>query len=351
MELKVERHSSISNFKFIPKELFIFLALVIVFESFVYSIPVYMLPGATYDGIQMRLKGERADKKNNFDVIIIGDCKGWAGIRPITLEKVLPVTAYNFSVNVDQTYMMSYIMLRRYLKNCEKAPKLVILQVSTISLLGKNDLDLGKLKTAILPYFRVDSDFIKELSTWLRFKFYLNRLLLSLPSLHKQFFLREILWPVKVFHPDRVKFEKYLDSIEAEKGFFNEDLAHAKKRLEKIEDIPEYYKEFSLSRHNLSYIEKILSLLSENRINVIMCTAPVRSDELAIWSKYQIKDKLNSMLVSLSSKYNNLLFWDFSNICPDLEYFVDINGHLSCEGADIFTNELAKKIKESRFSL
>ncbi|MCX5704193.1 MAG: hypothetical protein NT066_06875, partial [Candidatus Omnitrophica bacterium] len=329
-------------------ELFIFLVLVIAFESFVYLIPEYRLSGAPYQETQMRIKGECVDKKNNFDVIIFGDCRGWAGIRPITLEKNLPITAYNFSVDVDQTYMTSYIMLCRYLKNCVNKPKLVILQVSAISLLGRNDLNLGKLRAKVLPYFRVDSDFMKELPKGLRFKCYICRLLLSLPSLRKQFFFQEILWPIKIFQSDMGKFEKYLDSVKTEKGFYNENLDPSERRVGKINDIPEDYKKFLLSGYNLLYIEKILSLLNENRIKVIMCTTPVRNDELAIWSKYQVKDKLNSLLVPLSAKYNNLAFWDLSSIPSDVEYFADVyGGHLSCEGADILTNELARKIKET----
>lgn len=340
------RHLYIFSSKVIPKGFLIFLMLVFVFETFVYFIPEYAMFNAPYEHVQMRMKGECVDKENKYDVIILGDCKGWAGIRTTTLEEALSVTGYNLSVNVRQSYLIAYIMLTRYLRKCVEKPTLVILQVSANSLLREQNMDFIRFKEYILPYFRVDADLMNELPTRLKFECYTYSLLTRLPSLKRQYFLRNKLWPVKIFNSDRALYQKYLAFFEKEKGYYSEDLDPSTQRVEVIKDIPERYKKFLLSEYNLFYIKKILLLLKTHHINVVICTSPVRNDELRIWDRYNVRENLNSVLVRLSRDYNARAFWDMSHIASNEEYFVD-DMHLNDKGAAIYTKELALKIKNA----
>ncbi len=348
----VEKRSFIFNFKFrlIPKGFLIFLILAILFEGTVYFLAEHGLLENNYEAIQLRLKGRAVDKKNNYDVIMLGDCAGWAGIRPIIFEKILPLTSYNFSINVAQTYLMSYIMLSRYLRNCGNKPKLVILQISGMAFLGKHDMDLDSysLRRDILPYFRVDYDIVNEFLEGKKFESFGYRLLTMLPSLREQYFFKELLCPSEIikFYRLRQSGNVKLKLLEDEKGFFNQDLYKTGSKQKKdIKDIKDAFKFFNISQHNLSYIEKILSLLSKYQIKAIICTTPVQSDELVIWENYNVRRKLNYALEMFARRYNNIIaVWDMSDIASDKQYFFD-QVHLNSRGADLYTNELASKIK------
>ncbi len=333
-----------------PGGFLVFLLLALIFEGTLFLIPGYVLLSVPYGRESVRLKGEEADRANNYNIIISGDCTGWAGIRPLLLDKRLNIQSYNFSVDVAQTYMINYLILKRYLANCSRKPELVVFQLSPISLLGRHYLDLKRLRRSILPYFRVDSDLLTEIA---RAKMeppflYLSHQILSLiPSYQKQFALRRGPWFIisQIRNYDRSIYDDYLKFYRDKKGFFNEDMDPTKETVAEITDIPPEYQSFSLSPYNCYYIDKILSLLDENNIPTVLCLTPVRSDEMKIWSRYHLRERLDNLLRSKAEEYDNVLaFWDMADVVSDPKYFAD-RVHLKFAGATILTEELAKRIR------
>lgn len=329
----------------------VFLILVMIFEGVLFLIPEYVLLSVPYGHEAMRIKGEEAERENNYDIIISGDCTGWAGIRPLILEKHLDIRAYNFSVDVEQTYLINYILLKRYLANCSKRPELVILQLSPISLLGRYYMDMETLRGSILPYFRVDSDLLDEI-TMLEmeppFHYLPYRILSMLPSFKKQYALRRgpgnIILKIHSFN--RSAYDGYLNSFREEKGFFNEDMDPTKEIVKEITEIPPEYRRFALSSYNCYYIDKILSLLNKEKIPTVVCLTPVRSDEMKIWSEYNLREQLDNLLRPKMDEYENVLaFWDMADIASNPKYFAD-RVHLNLTGATIFTDELADRIEK-----
>jgi hypothetical protein len=109
------------------------------------------------------------EEKNSFDVIILGDSAGWADIRPNVLEEKLALKTYNLSVNLMQSHLMSYVLLKRYLAHCVHKPKYIIIQVSSLSLLCNLRLTQNILTEYILPYTSFSFDLLRELPPDLRF--------------------------------------------------------------------------------------------------------------------------------------------------------------------------------------
>ena len=341
----MEKNLFTFNFKLIPKGGVLFLVYVFLFETFIYFIPPYILLKPPYSGTYLSQKEKISNKKNDFDLIIFGDCTSWAGIKPVILNKELSISSYNFSIDERQSYLISYLFLKRYLKNCLKKPKIVILSVSANSLLGKHKLDFETLNKYVLPYFSVRLDLLNELDNHTRFKLILYQCSCFFPSIKKQFFLKR--GCSNLFHhwTDSEVYNVFLSYFEKEKGFYNENLDPGKKYVETITDIRESYKTFALSEHNIFYLEKMLLLLSKQNIRVIVCTNSIRSDEMKIWNEYNVKQNLFEFLQLKLKDYKNLVaFWDMFNVVSSKDNFID-HLHLNNDGAIIYTNELATRLK------
>jgi len=211
-------------------------------------------------------------------------------------------------------------------------------------------MDMETLRGSILPYFRVDSDLLKEIELLNMdppFHYLPYRFLSFLPSLKKQYALKR--GPGAVFQKVRSfnqkVYDNYMQSYREEKGFFNEDMDPTKETVEEITDIPPEYRRFALSSYNCHYIDKILFLLKENNIPTIVCLTPVRSDEMKIWARYNLRERLGNLLQPKMEEYDNVLaFWDMTDIASSPKYFAD-RVHLTMAGATVFSEELAEGIK------
>lgn len=348
MELRVEKNSFIFNFNYVPKGFLVCALLAGIFETFLFVLPEHKLSEAPYERAALEMKESAAAQSNSYALIALGDCTGWAAIRPITLERELNSTAFNFAVNGVQTYLVSYILLKRYLSHCLRKPTLVVLQVSANTLLGDFAVDKFALHYYILPYFRIDFDFLAELSPRLQLVCIKHALLTLLPSLKNQYLLRKDRWFFRLWKPTRDDYEHYREFYQRERGFYNEDMDPRKRELKikEIKDIDSNYKTFRLSEFNLFYIEKIISLLSQHQVKVVVCTESVRDDEMAIWNRYNLRERLNEALCKRLKAYDNVVaFLDLRDSASHPDYYVD-RVHLNSKGAEIHTRALAQKIKQ-----
>ena len=115
-----------------PQGFLLAMVMILAFEVFVSRIPEYKLLDPPYEQAMLAIKGELVEKPNSFDIIVLGDCTGWSAIKPLEIEHSLRKTVFNLAVNGAQTYLMSYVLMNRYLANCTQKPELVVMQVSEI---------------------------------------------------------------------------------------------------------------------------------------------------------------------------------------------------------------------------
>jgi hypothetical protein len=286
------------------------------------------------------------DRGNDFDLIILGGCTSWAAIRPAILDKELNITAFNLSVNGAQTFLVNYVLLTRYLKNCIRKPELVVLELAANSLLYRYGMNTVALRDFIVPWFRLDDDFTGELSPSLRRECFKLKLLNLIPSFRYQYFLKKDLWFLKIWQANGEEFEWYRTFYRREKGYYNEELDPGKRAVGKIRNIGSNYRDYELSEHNLLYAEKMLAALSRAGIKVVVCTEPVRDDEMRIWNHYNLRERLNATIRSRVSRFDNVvLFCDLRDSASDPGYFVD-SAHLNSSGAELYTRALAREIKQ-----
>jgi hypothetical protein len=344
--LKVARNSSIFSFSSLPGGFLVCAALVLLFEALLSRVPEYALTEAPHEQLALQLKGELVDRHNDFDLLILGGCTSWAAIRPLVLQQEVNATAFNLSVNGAQTFLMSYVLLTRYLNNCIRKPALVVLELSASSLFYRYGMNTVALRDFIVPWFRLDDDFTGELSPPLRRECLKLRLLNLIPSFKYQYLLRKDRWLLRIRRANSGEFEWYKAFYQKEKGFYNEELDPGKRPVAQVRDIGGNYKNYELSEHNLLYVDKILAALSRAGIKVVVCTEPVRDDEMGIWKQYNLRERLNATIRSLVSRFDNVvLFCDLRDSASDPGYFVD-SAHLNSSGAELYTRTLAREIKQ-----
>jgi len=335
-----------SNFKHLPQGFLIFLLLAIIFESFILFLPDSILFDPPYEQSCIKMKADATEGKHRFDIIVLGDCAGLSSIRATILENILELKAYNLSVIAVQTYLMSYILLKRYLQSGTQKPQMVVLQLSANTLLNLDlNMEFPQLKKSVLPYFRMDQDLLAELKEPVKAAFFRYRLISVLPSVRRQFFLQRYGWFTEIGTTNRKLYLKCLQMHAFEKGFFNADLRDQERTTAKMTKISRHKKEFNVSPHNLKYIKRILQTLDAQDINTIVLLSPVREDELALWKKYNLRERLNSAVLSLIEPYTNIkAFWDMTEIPTERILFSD-EFHLNNAGASIHTRTLAGKIR------
>ncbi|OGI18492.1 MAG: hypothetical protein A3B68_07035 [Candidatus Melainabacteria bacterium RIFCSPHIGHO2_02_FULL_34_12] len=341
----MEKNLFTFNFKLIPKGFLIFLVFVLAFEAFIYFLPPYLALRPPYGSAYLKLKEQILDKKNDFDLIIFGDCTSWTGIKPVLLNKELSVSSYNFSVNEAHTYLMSYLFLKRYLSNCTKKPKIVILSISPNSLLGNHKVDLNQLNKEILPYFDTKLDLMNELNNNLKIQLIKHRILTLIPSIKKQFILKERFQDLYKYCSNPNASYSFIEYFKSARGFYDENLNRHKSTIKKAAHVRKSYKSFTVSEYNLLYMEKMLSLLAEQNIEVIVCTNSVRADEMKMWNAYDLKNKLFELInLKLKPHKNVIAILDMLDAASDKDNFAD-EIHLNSNGATIYTNELASRLK------
>lgn len=297
--LKVAKSSFISNFENLPNGFLLAVGLIILFETALGIIPDEAFWEPPYEQAMLAMKSNVADRPNDFHIIILGDCTGWSSIRPLDLEKALHKKAFNFCVNGAQTYLMNYILLRRYLSHSTRLPDIVIVQLSASAMLWPWGMNEIALRDYILPWFRVDNDFMQELPVSLQKTCLHYKRLQYVPSLRNQFFLRKGFWPLWLWRSDRAAYDRYLKYYEEQKGFYNEDMDPTKRPIEKIVDIEDHYKKFAISEYNSTYVRKIIELLMSYNVRVVICLTPVRDDEMLLWQGYNLRSKLNEKIREL----------------------------------------------------
>jgi hypothetical protein len=87
-------------------------------------------------------------------------------------------------------------------------------------------------------------------------------------------------------------------------------------------------------------------MLAEAGIPVVVCTVPVRRDEMALWDRYDIRNRVNALIRRELEGYGNIkAFWDMADEAADKRYYIDAT-HLNMEGAHIYTGALAEKLKQ-----
>lgn len=318
--------------------------LVLIFEVSVAIVPPERFWGPPYEQTALQLKAAEADRGGDYDLLIAGDCTGWAGIRPTLLDRGLGSRSYNFSVNVAQTYQIEDLLVARYLDRSPTPPRAVVVQLSALSLLSDVDLTFPILRDHVLPYFPVREDLREGLPSGLNAQLSKYAFWTLLPSIRKQYIFHKSGWWALAFSPTG-GYDDFRTFYEAERGFFSEDRKYASlggRRPFAIDSIPASFYEFRFSDHNVRHIRRLIARLHDRAIPVFFCLTPVREEELRIWNTVGLHERLRDWV--------RREFAGGAEICdlvaeiPDPARYVD-TAHLDERGAEQCTRALATWLK------
>lgn len=334
---------SLSTFNFdnFTRALKIFVVLVLCFEAGVSFIPEELSADVGMN-MGMEIKNKRSLDPGKMDVVVLGDCFFFAGTIPHVLDTELDVSSFNFATNRSQTYLISYLLFKRILNHANNLPRLVIVGVHDTSLFWDLSIDKETLRTTILPFFNVSFDLLAELPLHLKTFTVLHQIKTMLPSLKKQYLLREN-WPDLWRNFDSENYFRISESIEKEKGYANEDLGE---HPSKAYDFSSVKMDCVFIRElNDKYIRKILDLAQQHGVKAILVSNSYRRD----LATYLIRDSNYGFDIryyeKLRKEYPNVLaVFNMHAAVPDPERYVD-ETHLDNKGAMLFTRELARRLK------
>ena len=338
----MEKHSCIFNSKLWPGGLFVCLGLIVLFETAVALLPEFLIFDPPYEQKAMELKAETVEKHNAYDVLILGDSFAWAGVIPEIIDRKLSVETYNLALNSQQTYLMNYILLKRYIKNCEKKPKLVIMVITASSLTWSDRLSLSDIKDFILPYIRHKSEFLNELDLSTRLSVTKYLLLTTVPSIKRQYIFRD-----NIFKRVRNKklYEKHIEEYKRYKGYMFNPAVPKNNGID-VEDIVDRVKYFQLSQLNTVYLLRILDLLEKNGIQTVLVGQSVRAELNQWFEEYGIYEKVEDFIEKISSPFGNVLpYLPMHDVAGNPALYKD-ETHLSYEGAALYTQILTQRINQ-----
>ena len=263
---------------------------------------IYMLKGGnSYQ------KFNQFNKSEKYDIIIIGSSHAYRGYDPRNFKKQ-GINVFNLGTSA-QSPLNSYVIVKNYVtpQNC----KLVILDVYDGSFLFNG--------------FESASDLIQNLSSdkaaMEMASSYQNPQIINMLALR---FVNKSVPPI------------YLDSFYVGNGF-----SEKRDTLKYSLPFEEYESRGLPSEMQINYLEKILKYFKDNKIPVVMVTAPFPKEKLK-----EQHDIFKKVFIDLSAKYNvKYLDYSFNSNFNSQTHFYDSH-HLNQFGVDLFNKILLEDFKK-----
>jgi hypothetical protein len=266
--------------------------------------------------------------KIGADIIISGSSKGYSHISPKIIDKILNVNSYNLSLD-GNGFFTQKTYIEKYLKH-NTSPKMIIQVVSNATLSNKAEIYLYQ---KFLPYYD-DPDIRKMINKsgknihpfvnfipfakWNGQKLFVVEGLLSFfgitfsNNLYKGYHTNEKNW-------DSNSYNKFIE--------FQSNKTHSSSY------------ENSFDPYIKNILEEYILSCKKNNIELVLVYPPL----------YYLSDNYGTTQYEELAKKYDIKFFDFSynqKLSFDKRFFSD-SQHLNKNGAEIFTTELAKIIKDS----
>lgn len=272
------------------------------------------------------VKSFYTEPKNSLDVVFLGDSAVYRGISPIILWKNHKIASYAYATSAERIWT-TYYTLQETLKY--QTPKLVVLNTEGIY------INVAQGET----FFRLSMDNKKD--SIVKFKAVTDKIY------NNDFFdVVSFAFPILRFHDRWEKItKKDFMSITADTHYFTKGygLTTGVKANKKFVDYFKYREdETPISENNLKYLNKIVDLCREKKIELLFISIP----NAATWDYA----KHNSFVKYAKSV--NIPYVDF-NVYSD-EYGLDLNydtcdggSHLNVYGAEKLTAYLGEYLAKN----
>jgi len=341
----VERNSSTSNFKKLPKGFLLSLIFIFIFELLNSYFDNYFYDLENHSGLTIKIKNDIAQNKDiNFDILILGDSHTHFGIKPQIVEDITGLSCFNFSLFSPQGIFGSYAVFKNYVKSHPIKPKYVIIGhvpftmypmdksvLNKSGIFGLVDLKKGNLKT-----------FFKEFGIAQGIKF-------LIPSLkHQEHFKNLFKNPLFLNISKNTLINDIVKEIYLNKGF------HLKKKQifvseeTKMREYKIFFENndlnnFKISPFSYKYLIKILELAQKNKITPIYYVPALPPYVYERLEKYIYMKQHDDFINSLKRDYPDLIILKSQQVLNEDDMYLDMY-HLSEKGVMALSNFIAQEI-------
>lgn len=297
----------------------------------------------TYETIDLRQSGaffpadrwdEYYDLTDSIDVLILGSSHAYRSYYPPILESNFyeKKTVFNFGSSA-QSPVTGYFILQEILQ--KHKPEMVVIDVYIMALSSDDQLENGRFNYNEIKKGNAKNDFFKN-----GFSF-AEKIKLSL-------------FPTEVYRKHfKAKMSKlmgrnYLPVGKGnydKKGFvFNQDTLNFSKLKYDNQFARFDIKTDNITAKNEEYLQKIVDLCQENRISVVLMSAPMPEESIKNIKNYAEI----SQWFSDFGKREKVLYFDFSIDrileIKDTEHYYD-DDHLNFAGAKIYSKKVGELLK------
>ncbi len=294
----------------------------IVFVSVLFAYRCFLYVGIIKNkqGLYDKYNHLFLDKNNQYDVLFAGSSRAEMHFNPQIFDSITRLKSYNMGIS-GATPKVSLALLKTYYKQ-SKIPKFLVLNIDYFAL--QNDSDIVADFSRFFPYLQ-NKNLHNELAKIdKRFTSFYYNPLHSLPYTQVGFLSTALHGYLNISG----KYDTLMY-----KGF---------RILEPDTTFHEVKKSFAcnyISVKNRLYIDSLINFTKEQKINLILLTAPIfETEPVDIIVKQKLKHQLRTLTLN-----RNIFYLDFSD---DREFkhkklFTD-NLHLNKEGADLFSVKFSK---------
>lgn len=261
--------------------------------------------------------------KINTEILILGSSRAWKHINPMILEKKINKSAYNIGSDGNH-FILQYFRYKKYLQN-NLPPKIVIHSIECGTLVRNEELFNDN---QYLPYMLFDSQMKNMTRGIIGFENFQYYIPFARYYGKKNVITRPLVNITMNTFQDRVKGYMGQDS--------HWDVKNIKKKTVKKTTL-------IIDKEYLIQYENFIKDCLKRKILLILVYSP----EFKLGQNHiKNRDKFIQIYKQLSRKYN-ILFFDYSDnfICFKRNYFFN-NSHLNRNGADLFSQVLARDIKK-----
>lgn len=284
-------------------------------------------------------------KRNDVDIILLGNSHLYTGINPKNLSTSLGVNAFILA-SPGTNIADSYFSLKEALKRSK--PKIVVVETFGINNFNPHELTKMGLSDQFKSFSARKDFFSKVLSTPFLFTY------------HSFIYA----WSKTIRNHDYIF--RNTKQLKKNKSIISKGLKTNKKKLYlgryvrftsgiqdslltkyKIQGAPVDGNNYSYSSYADTYVSKIVKLCEANNIDLIFLTLPMYKEHIKDYLVW--RDKIAEIFNKYSAKWINMqippLYNDYSPMCFENTYAS--NQHLTLQGSLIATYQLSNFIKKN----
>lgn len=344
----MQENSYIFNFK----KFFVFLTKIFIFIVFLIIAIIFFgkkYAKTTTENIINSYNQKRFEefynlKKDTLDLVFVGSSHSYCTFDPEIFDNYLNINSYQMGMPLQNPMSTYYTILE--ILNYQK-PKAIVMEIYWGLL--NSDFDLNQTKTLfqVLKNKKLKEQYISEaFSLEEKLKYKIN--ILKYQADFFAFKGNEYKQKIKnKFNLKDIQTEKQVGTeYYKDKGFIFSDYKMLPNEFNKTNQFRFFDgKDWTFSKVQKEYLNKIIKLCKDNNINLMFVTAPIANVSMEYIKNYKL---VYNEILNFSNK-NNIYYIDYNLINENTKLLTNDNfrddAHLNYSGAKIVSSHFANVLK------